>query len=186
MAFVKIDRQMFEHWLWTEKPFDKGRAWLDLIQLASHKDEKFMANGVMIDGKRGHIYKSQDYLAKRWGWSRGKVSRFLGTLEKDNMIIKKNVRYGAVNGTVITLVNYGKFQDARAVDGAVNGQSTDSGRTVNGHIQESIKESIKESKKEYIEPSAEPDCEEDDGVEWVDPTTMTKEEFMARMKGKGK
>lgn len=168
MAFVKIDRQYFEHWLWKEKPFDKARAWLDLIQLANHKDEKFISNGVAIDGKRGHVYKSQDFLAKRWGWSRGKVSRFLKMLESDNMIIRKNVRYGAVNGTEITLVNYGKFQDVRAVNGTVDGQSTSSGRTVDGHIQESYKESYKESYGENNKPAALlPDTEE--GIDlWTD------------------
>ena len=142
MAFVKIDRQMFEHYLWKEKPFDKARAWIDLIQLANYKDKKFMVNGVMIDGKRGHLYKSQDFLAERWGWSRGKVLRFLKMLEKDNMITRKSVRYGSMNGTEITLVKYGKFQDVQSMNRAVDGQWTDSGRTHTRIYKESYKRTL--------------------------------------------
>ena len=160
MAFVMIDRQMFDHWLWKEKPFDKARAWLDLIQLAKHKDEKFLSNGVLVDGKRGNIYRSQDDLAERWGWSKGKVRRFLKMLEDDGMICKKSVRYGTVNGTVITLVNYRKFQGERTSDGTVNGTvnelPTNSQRTVNGTHTINIK-NINNSEKEDNMPSAEDD-----------------------------
>ena len=111
-----------------------------------------MHQGVLVHGKRGNVYRSKLWLADRWGWSRGKVDRFLNILEKENMIQENRVRIGTVNGTVITIVNYGKFQDVRAVKKTVNGQSTGSERTVNGHIQEPIK-NLQEPKRDNM-PSA--------------------------------
>ena len=152
MAFIKIDREIFSHWIWNEKPFSRAQAWIDLIGLANHETKDFMHQGVLVHGKRGNVYRSKLWLADRWGWSRGKVDRFLNILEKENMIQENRVRIGTVNGTVITIVNYGKFQDVRAVKKTVNGHSTGSERTVNGHIQEPIK-NLQEHKRDNM-PSA--------------------------------
>lgn len=153
MGFIKLDRRLFEHYIWEEKPFDRARAWIDLIGLANHENKDFMQNGTLVHGKRGNVYRSKSWLADRWGWSRGKVDRFLSVLEKENMIRENRIRIGTTNGTVLTIVNYGKFQDVRAVKKAVNGQSTSSERAVNGHIQEPIK-NLQEPIKNIM-PSAE-------------------------------
>ena len=34
-GFVGVHRSLQEHWLWDEKPFSKGQAWIDLIMLAN-------------------------------------------------------------------------------------------------------------------------------------------------------
>ena len=152
MAFIKIDREIFSHWIWNEKPFSRAQAWIDLIGLANHETKDFMHQGVLVHGIRGNVYRSKLWLADRWGWSRGKEDRFLNILEKENMIQENRVRIGTVNGTVITIVNYGKFQDVRAVKKTVNGHSTGSERTVNGHIQEP-KKNLQEPKRDNM-PSA--------------------------------
>ena len=163
MAFIKIDREIFSHWIWNEKPFSRAQAWIDLIGLANHETKDFMQKGVLIHGKRGNVYRSKLWLAERWGWSRGKVDRFLSVLEKENMIQESRVRIGTVNGTVITIVNYGKFQDVRAVKKTVNGQSTSSERAVNGHIQEPIK-NLQEHKKNNMPTAEHSEADSDD--EW--------------------
>lgn len=154
MAFIKVDRRLFDHWLWKEKPFSKAMAWVDLIQLATHKDEKFVTHGTLIEGKRGNVYRSQMWLAERWGWSRKKVRTFLRLLEKEGMVTVSGLRMGTVNGTVITIENYGKFQGEGTVKGTVKEQSRNSQGTVKEHIQEPNKEPNKEHLKNNIEPSA--------------------------------
>lgn len=153
MGFIKLDRQLMEHWLWEDEPFSRAQAWIDLIYLANHENKDFMQSGVLIHGKRGNVYRSKLWLAERWKWSRGKVDRFLKLLQKEQMITENRIRIGTTNGTVITIVNYGKFQDVRAVKKAVNGQSTSSQRTVGGHIQEPNKEPNKEGKRNYTPPA---------------------------------
>ena len=154
MGFIKLDREIFNHWVWEEKPFSRAQAWIDLIGLATHKNEKFSSGNTLIDGKRGNVYRSKTWLANRWGWSRKKVSNFLEMLQKDGMVVVNGIRMGTVNGTVITIVNYGKFQDARPTKGTVKEPSRNGQGTVTEHIQEPNKEPNKEG-KEYNAPSAE-------------------------------
>ena len=107
MGFFKVDRQVFEHWLWEDKPFSKGQAWIDLIGLANYEDGKTAYQGEVIQCERGTVYRSFSYLANRWGWSRKKVKAFIDLLESDGMVTTKVTTHR----TTITLVNYGKFQD---------------------------------------------------------------------------
>lgn len=107
VGWVRIDRQIQEHWLWEEKPFSKGQAWIDLILLANHEANKLAYKGGIINTRRGTVYRSISWLAKRWGWSRDKARNFLVTLEADGMATIK----ATTNQTTITLANYGKYQD---------------------------------------------------------------------------
>lgn len=153
MGFIKLDREIFNHWVWEEKPFSRAQAWIDLIGLATHKNEKFSSGNTLIDGKRGNVYRSKTWLASRWGWSRKKVSNFLDMLQKDGMVVVNGMRMGTVNGTVITIVNYGKFQDVRTTKGTAKEPSRNGQGTVTEHIQEPNKEPNKEG-KEYNTPAA--------------------------------
>lgn len=112
MGYFKIDRSLFDHYLWDDKPFSKGQAWIDLIGLANYEDSKAAYKGQIIQCKRGTVYRSISYLANRWGWSRDKTRRFLHLLESDGMLFINTT----ANNTTLTLVNYGKFQDVPTVN----------------------------------------------------------------------
>ena len=120
MGYFKVDRQIFEHWLWESKPFSKGQAWIDLIGLTNYEDKKVPYKGDVIVCKRGTVNRSISYLAKRWGWSRDKARTFLRMLESDGMVTVK----ATTNQTTITLLNYGKFQDSPSTDSSTNRQRT--------------------------------------------------------------
>lgn len=86
-SWIKVFRNIENSWLWEERPFSRGQAWIDLLLLAKFRDESFISRrGNLIDGKRGHVYRSIASLADRWGWSRKKVDHFFNQLEADNMI----------------------------------------------------------------------------------------------------
>ena len=76
MGWITVDRQLFDHWIWAEKPFSRGQAWIDLIGLANFKDEKTPYRNQIISCKRGTVYRSISYLSRRWGWSRDKTRNF--------------------------------------------------------------------------------------------------------------
>ena len=116
-GFFKVDRDLFEHWLWKDKPFCQGAAWIDLIGLANHKTIKAVKNGKIVTYKRGTVHRSILELASRWGWERKKVRRFLSVLELDKMVVVNGSRHG----TTITLLNYGKFQNIGATKWATDG-----------------------------------------------------------------
>ena len=105
-GWIKLDRQLQDNWVWQEKPFSKGQAWVDLLMLANYEDKKTLYKGEVITCKRGDVNLSISYLASRWGWSRKYVTSFLGALENDNMVATKV----ATHRTVITIVNYDVYQ----------------------------------------------------------------------------
>lgn len=106
-GWISLNRRILDHWLWGNKPFSPGQAWIDLLLLANHKDEKTLFNGKNITVKRGSRITSIRILADRWGWSRAKVTRFLDVLQNEKMIAKKS----DTKKTVITIANYGNYQD---------------------------------------------------------------------------
>lgn len=120
MGYFKIDRQIFDHWLWDDKPFSRGQAWIDLIGLANYEDGKTLYRGKVVSCDRGTVYRSISYLADRWGWSWEKTKNFLSSLESDNMVKMKTT----TNLTTITLMNYGKFQDVPGTNQGTNREQT--------------------------------------------------------------
>lgn len=105
-GWISIHRQLQEHWLWEDKPFSRGQAWVDILMLANHDDNKFLLGNELVEVKMGSFITSERKLGERWGWSRKKVDNFLMLLQNDKMVdIKKNHRR-----TEINVVNYWDFQ----------------------------------------------------------------------------
>jgi DNA replication protein DnaD len=105
-GWVSIYRELTEGWLWEDKPFSKGQAWIDLIILANYKDNKVPISDEIILVKRGSFITSEVKLMERWGWSKTKVRSFLVQLMNDKKIMKITDR----KKTTITLVNYDVYQ----------------------------------------------------------------------------
>lgn len=118
MGYIAIFRDLMDHWIWKQKPFSKGQAWIDLILLATHKAEKKPYKDRIIEYERGKIYKSELEFSTRWGWNRKTVHLFLKQLESDGMI---EVIW-TTQGTTITIVNYDFYQTPKKRDGQRNGQ----------------------------------------------------------------
>lgn len=116
-GWIKAHRVMTKHPIWDDKPFARGQAWIDLIFLASWKDGHFIKRGVKIEQEIGMVATSMKGLSDRWGWSIGKVKRFLLYLKTERQIETKidNVT------TLITIRNYDKYQG----NGNQNGNQTE-------------------------------------------------------------
>lgn len=115
-GWISLHRSLQDHWLWEEKPFSKGQAWIDLLMLANHEDHKKRYKGDIITCKRGEVDRSILWLAERWGWGRHKARDFLTLLEKDEMITIN----ATTNRTTITIENYDRFQDCGATVGTTD------------------------------------------------------------------
>ena len=115
-GYIYLDRSLCDHWLYADKPFDKARAWIDLIFLAHHKTHTRMFLGKPKTYKRGDVDRSISSLADRWGWSRQKVRRFLNQLVDDGMVQVN----ATTNDTTITIVKYGDFQNKRTTNDTTN------------------------------------------------------------------
>jgi hypothetical protein len=112
-GYIKLHRQLMEHKFWRDKrKFSKAEAWIDLIFMANHKDNKFLLGNQWVKVVRGSFITSELKLMERWGWSKAKTRAFLFLLEDDQMIVKKSDR----QKTTITIVNYGIYQDYQTTE----------------------------------------------------------------------
>lgn len=127
-GWIKLGRELCDHWLWQDRPFSKGQAWVDLIMMANHKDTKIHFDGKLVSVKRGSMITSVRKLSEKWGWSRHKTIDFLSVLDSDKMITKKS----DTKKTVITIVNYGIYQDVSDAKGTAKGHRRDSKGTLGG------------------------------------------------------
>lgn len=125
-GWVPISRQLQDHWLWNDKPFSKGQAWIDLIMLANHEEVKKPYKNQITTFERGTVSLSLSELSNRWGWSRHKVRDFLNTLKTDAMLDIK--RTGKI--TAIVIENYAFYNDIKTAEG----QEKDEKRTVCGQF----------------------------------------------------
>ena len=146
-GFFKIDRQLFDSWIWKQngEPFDILHAWIYLIGMANYKTSKRYYRGQFQSCERGQLVTSISKLAKDWGWSENKVRRFLRTLERDSMVRVNST----TSGTTITIENYAKFQDSRRTSERTNGRAD--GR-VNERTDERTDGTHKKNIKEREEP----------------------------------
>ena len=143
MGWIKLDRGIRNHWLWEEKPFSPGQAWLDLLMEAAHSTGPRSWKGSYLTQHRGEVFTSMVALAGRWGWDRKKVARFLRALERDHMVTLNDLP----KGTLVTIENYTKFQGRRPADGTAEGQQTPQQK---GQQKDTIKEGIEvKEDKEY-------------------------------------
>jgi len=90
--FIILSRDIFKNPLYFSEPFTKIQAWIDLVLLAENKDAEIHIRGITVNVKRGQIAISQDTLAERWKWSRGKVIRFLNGMEMVQQIVQQKNR----------------------------------------------------------------------------------------------
>lgn len=116
-GWIKLNRSIQDHWLWKDEPYDKARAWIDLIMLANWEDKKTVYKDEVVTCKRGDVNLSIATLGKRWKWDRKKVRRFLHVLESDGMITVN----ATTHRTTVTIVNYGVYQDIGTTNGTVDG-----------------------------------------------------------------
>lgn len=111
-GWIKLHRKIQDCWIWSDKPFDKGRAWIDLLLLAMHRDKKLLINDELLTVERGSFMTSILKLSERWGWSRNKTTRFLNELENEQMLHTKRTP----KGTLLTIENYSIYQSGDITD----------------------------------------------------------------------
>lgn len=132
-GWIKLYRKITENPLYFSEAFTRLQAWIDLLIIANHDESYIYIRGNKVEIKRGQIAKTQDTLAERWKWSRGKVLRFLDELQKSGQIVQQKSKLI----TLISIVNYELYQCGSTTesisDGTTNNTSdstTDEPQTV--------------------------------------------------------
>ena len=147
-GYIKVYRNIRDHWLWEDKPFSKGQAWIDLLMIVNHEDKKMMFDNEIVICKRGMTVTSLRKLSTRWGWSPGKVDRFLKILKSEIMIREeRNTRR-----TAISIVNYGDYQQSADTKRNSHGTLTEQSRNTHGNKQYTKEDTIEDTKKKKEAP----------------------------------
>ncbi|MDU7725187.1 hypothetical protein [Clostridium perfringens] len=167
-GWLKLYRSIQNHWLWEDKPFSRGQAFVDLLLMANHKDNKILFNGELIEVKRGSRITSLRQLSEAWGWSTKKTKKFLELLEKDNMITVKSDN----KKTLVTIENYGVYQEVGNTEETQEkhqGNSEETQRKNKRNSKEIQKKTNKNDKERYKN-----DKERKEGEEEESPPTSPR------------
>lgn len=167
-GWLKLYRSIQNHWLWEDKPFSRGQAFVDLLLMANHKDNKILFNGELIEVKRGSRITSLRQLSEAWGWSTKKTKKFLELLEKDNMITVKSDN----KKTLVTIENYGVYQEVGNTEETQEkhqGNSEETQRKNKRNSKEIQKKTNKNDKERYKN-----DKERKEGKEEESPPTSPR------------
>ena len=105
-GYVNIFRSLCTDSIWTAEKFTRGQAWVDMILRANNKEGHIRKRGIRIDLERGQLGYSLKELARIWGWSEGKIRRFVKELEEDGKIKVDRTNVSCT----ITIVNYHFYQ----------------------------------------------------------------------------
>lgn len=105
-GWIKINREIVNHWLWTDS--ERLKWWLDLLFMAQWDDKKVLHDSHLFTLKRGQIIASVAFLCERWEKSKMTVLKFLQMLEGEEMI-KREILYRQT--PIITICNYDKYQE---------------------------------------------------------------------------
>ena len=107
-GWISLHRKIIDNPMWLSEPFTRSQAWIDLLLLANHEYGYFYIRGNKIDVQRGEVARSEEQLALRWKWSRGKLRGFLKALKNEQQIEQQKSKL--INKIVI--VNYDNYQNS--------------------------------------------------------------------------
>ena len=133
-GYIRLYRDIRSHWIWSDP--DYLRAWVDLLMMVNHEDKQILFNKKLITVKRGSRITSIRKLAERWGWSRGRVARFIDMLEQDHMIATRRT----TQKTLINVINYSFYQSEKPKRGPRIEPQTEHKQYIKEDIIEDIKE----------------------------------------------
>lgn len=169
-GWIKLYRELADHWLWAGEPFSKGQAWIDLLIYAhfSYEPKKIEIKGKIYVLQRGQQARSELTLSKKWMWSRGKTRRFLARLETDKMI----VQHPDNKTSIITILNYDKYQKKQTADNTADDTTLD---TTTGQHPDTTRYTIEEGKKDKNESLKKGG--KNDNVEHMDTDSLNSSAF---------
>lgn len=127
-GWIRLHRKIMGTPEWLAEPFTRGQAWVDLLLLANHAPGYIRRRGILIEVERGQVGHSEEALAARWSWSRGKVRRFLSELTRlcriSRKISEKTVQKNTSVSSLIYIVNYDRYQVDSTENGTEDGRKT--------------------------------------------------------------
>ena len=126
-GWIVVNRRILKNFLWTDKPFSRGQAWIDMLLLANYEDRTIFRKNKIVTVNRGSFFTSVRELSERWGWGKNKVADFLNVLEAQKMI----QRVTDASGTLVSIENYAVYQKREDADEDTDKDTGTDGTLVN-------------------------------------------------------
>jgi hypothetical protein len=144
-GWVKIHRQIKDHWLWKSKI--RLVWWIDILLTVNHADSKILIKGKLLECKRGQSLRSLETWAKDWNVTKGAVRDFFKLLESDQMLYTENLQVT----TRLTVCKYEDYQNGLHAEKTQNKRKTNAGETQGIPKQEGIKNNKEVLYKDFYE-----------------------------------
>lgn len=139
-GFIKLHRGWHDSPDFRNEPYCERAAWCWLLSNVAWKDTHRRTAAGITPIKRGQMHVSLRSLASVWGWSKGRVERFMDVLETGQSIAQQTGH----GGRIITICNFDKYQARESGSGTPNGTRNE---TRAGHERDTQEEG-KERKEE--------------------------------------
>ena len=122
-GWIKLYRQLLDSELWNmDVPYSERDAWIELLLLANHEADYITTkHKERIKINRGQHFTSIRKLAAKFTWSERRTRNYIKWLQDTGMITTKR----HTDGTLLTIVNYGKFQGKRHTDDRTDDHTDD-------------------------------------------------------------
>ena len=164
-GWLKVNRSLLVHPLWTSGRFSRGQAWLELNLCANFQDQECFTPHGPARVKRGQFLTTQTALAQRWGWDRETVRSFLDTLESHSMVRIETSKATSTGYTLITILDYERSERDGAADPASTSTSdpasTRHPRPIHASRSKKVKNDKKKKKGEVPLAPTTPDLDQD-------------------------
>ncbi len=106
-GWIKLYNQTLDSDFWDmDDPFDYQHAFIHVLLSANWRPGHTKKNGRVFEVERGQLLTSTVKLAKTFHWSRDKVYRWIEVMKQYGMLEASSTGFG----TLLTIVNYDKFQ----------------------------------------------------------------------------
>lgn len=129
-GWIKLHRQLKEHWLWKSEK--RLKWWIDILITVNHCDSKVLIKGTLVEVKRGQSVRSLETWAKDWNCTKSAVKNFFTLLQKDSMIDTESIQIT----TRLTVLNYDSYQDQLYASETQKIRSENASETQGIHKQE--------------------------------------------------
>ncbi len=120
-GYISLPRAIFDDTTFKDEVLSEREAYLWMLMEARWKGGSKRLGAGIYELERGQLATSVRFLAQAWKWSKSRVDRYLGRLERARRI---TVRSGT-GASVITICNYDEHQGSSTERGTGAGQRRD-------------------------------------------------------------
>lgn len=119
-GWIKLYNQTLDSDFWTDPdPFSLRDAFIHVLVAANWREGTSRRHGNKVVIKRGQWLTSIRKLMETFHWSKNRVYRWLKTMKDYEMLESQNLGFG----TLLTVVNYDKYQIGPDSDGHSDGHA---------------------------------------------------------------